>query len=81
MRETYNIGGVEYYTDSISENGVRLIESIRITDKKIEDKKLDIELYEISRNVFVNDLKNILDTFEKVEETEESEKDETPKET
>ena len=75
MRETYNIGGVEYYTDSISEDGRRLIESIRITDRKIEDKKTDIELFEISRNVFVNDLKKILDTFEKVEVTETPKKE------
>jgi hypothetical protein len=73
MREKYNIGGVNYYTDSITEEGSRLIESIRITDRKINDLKTDTELFQIARNSFVDSLKGILDTFEKVPETEDTE--------
>jgi len=71
-RQIYTIDDTEYYFDSFSQEAKDLINSLGIIDNEIEHNKIQNDIFIVSRAVYSDKLKNLLDTFEKVPSQEEN---------
>ena len=75
-RKIYTIDNTAYYYDSFNDEAINVIESLSIIDGEINHNEIQNEIFKVSRGVYSEKLRELLDTFEKV--TEDNEDTEEP---
>ena len=58
----FTMEGIEYNTEDLSENGKAQLASLQFLEVQMQKIKSEIAIYQTARNVYVDSLKNLLDT-------------------
>jgi hypothetical protein len=56
----FNIDGIEYTTEELTEEARNNLAAMQLVDKKIAENKMDLAILQTARNAYANALKELL---------------------
>ncbi len=68
QRDTFNLNGVLFYSDSLTEDGIKLIDSINQVVEETKSLRIKTDITNIAKDALINQLVELSTEFEKVEE-------------
>lgn len=67
-RQVFQLNEKKFYSDSITENGNKLINSINIVNGEVEKIKLQLDIASIAKDALIGQLEGLTHQFEEVQE-------------